>query len=447
MITSNIDRLIEEIKRIEHSIMYTMLNYGTDIVFQLSDDDFYSDSCKKYFKAIKDMAQSEHEINAITVADTLKRLGTYENGDLERLISLQTSINIIAGTGTVKALKTLVKQYKAYLKTIELQQEVLNAIAFGEEISPEIIEGKFQDFLEEEHEEDIVNKSFYKIFYNKQEENWLCNQLIYRDTINVLTGFGSIGKTYLALQLAISAILLKPFLLPIFHFTKPEPGVDNLKVLFLTVMSENPIELLLRRIHSIMNGLKLTDDEKETVRKNFILVTEPEVLAEETFRIRGLNTTDFYGKIKRLIKTKKIDLVIIDPVARFVAVNENDNHKWSWFYNQLEKIPTTWLLIHHPPKSDMGKNNGDPLTARGASAKREHARTHLVLKKGVLHIEKCNFSMYDNHYITLTGPYPEGFFSATVSTLITAEEFAAITKNGNGKRGSNGNARYKKATM
>jgi len=432
--------LVEQIKNIEISIFYTLLNKTTttDIAEMLTEDDFYSESCKRYFKAVRHIIDTETEtdINALTVADALKQLGIYEDGDIERLIRLQTETAIFASKKTVELLKKYVNQLKIYRKSIEIQQKALERIEFGEDIE---IEEIIEYFTEETtNSETLFNKEFYENFYNPPKKKWLLNQLIYKGSVNVITGFGGVKKSYLALQMAITCILLKPFLLPEFLWN-PDTG----KVLFLSVENENPIEIILERVHAILNGLELSEREKEIVRNNLKIVLKPEELALQNNK--GFQVTDFFRKIKRIVEKERIDLVIVDPVNRFAAIDENNNAAWTWFYNRLESVKTTWILINHPPKSDMSKENDDPLTARGASAKRENARTHISMRKDVLHIDKANFSKYNDCFITISDPYKSGgYFAATVSRPITREEFNTITPK-KSKQRSNRNGKYEKA--
>lgn len=430
--------LVEQIKNIEISIFYTLLNENTDIAEILTEDDFYSDYCKRYLKAIKHIIDTETEtdINALTVADAIRQLGMYEDGDEERLIRLQTTTTILASKKTVELLKKYVNQLKIYRKSLELQQKILEKIEFGEDIETEEIIEYFTE--ETTTNETLFCKEFYESFYNPPRKKWLLNQLFYKGSINVITGFGGVKKSYLALQMAITCILLKPFLLPEFLWD-PDTG----KVLLLSVENENPSEVILDRVHAILNGLEASQREKEIVRNNLRIILKPEELAIQNGK--GFQVTDFFRKIKRIIEKEKIDLVIIDPVNRFVAVDENNNAAWTWFYNRLESVKTTWILVNHPPKSDMAKENDDPLTARGASAKRENARTHISMRKDVLYIDKANFSKYNDCFIPISDPYQcGGYFAATASSPITREEFMAINPK-KSKQRNTGNGKYEKA--
>lgn len=131
-----IARLVEEIKQIEHSILYTLLNYDDkhEIINDLSEEDFYSLNLKRYFTATKYLFNSNAEINAITVTNALKELSLYRKDDLQKLIALQTTTTAIAGKETVRILKKNIKKLKAFYDSLKKQKEILEKIEYDEDI-------------------------------------------------------------------------------------------------------------------------------------------------------------------------------------------------------------------------------------------------------------------------------------------------------------------------
>ncbi len=155
-----ITELIEQIKQVEISIFYTLLNYSqnSEIAYMLSTDDFYSNYAKRYIQAIQSLLIENAEVTAITVYDKLRENGIAEDSDFAKLIELQTATaTVVAGTRTVEILKKYVRQLKAYKKLQELQQKVLENIENSDDIDIESLKDEYFEFIESKRE-----KVYYK---------------------------------------------------------------------------------------------------------------------------------------------------------------------------------------------------------------------------------------------------------------------------------------------
>lgn len=198
-----IAELIEQIKQIEISIFYTLLNYNSDnseIVYLLSTDDFYSSWAQRYIKAIQSLVDENAEITAITVFDKLKELRINDDSDFARLIELQTATASIAGQKTDENLKKYIKQYKAYKRLQELQQKVVKNIEHSNEVDVESIVNEYADFLNEQESESdkdkyISNSEILQCIENQDfEQKWLYKDFILTNSINILDGRGGSKK-------------------------------------------------------------------------------------------------------------------------------------------------------------------------------------------------------------------------------------------------------------
>lgn len=290
---------------------------------------------------------------------------------------------------------------------------------------------KIEDLeLEEKIKEiqELQERVIKKIKFPKQ---WLFESLIYRNTVNVMDGLGSTGKSTLALQLALVTITQREFLLPCFSFCRQEQCADlNLSnVLYLTTKAENPFEFVQEKIDCICSELNIDTAE---AMPHFFLLYENEALLNESSK--GIEPTNLYELVKKIISTYHIELLVIDPLSRFLGTEENNNKSINTFYNYLERLNTTILIIHHQPKSVMNEKI-ENTTARGASAIRENARCRLVLKNNTLLIEKNNYSTYQGCEIPLE--IRNYTYSTSCQTpLKKGEEIVKVTikkeKGGNG---------------
>jgi hypothetical protein len=144
----------------------------------------------------------------------------------------------------------------------------------------------------------------------------------------------------------------------------------------LMLAAEDDQDELSRRLHAIRDRLKfnsdLTDDQEKLLGENFYPVTR---LADDnriTVKLNG--TVDWNSTLINSITSTAKDipdlrLIILDPVARFRAGDENANEDATKFVEALEKIRketgVTVLCAHHSRKGGTGESAED---IRGASA-------------------------------------------------------------------------------
>ena len=235
-------------------------------------------------------------------------------------------------------------------------------------------------------------------------EKWLCSELIYENTVSVIDAPGGTGKSFLALQLAVSYIAQESFLLPEFIWRKER----NRKVLYLTKKSENPIEIINNRLLHVCDKYEI---DPINIIKNMTVMHMKHLFATDPTDL--VKSTESFQKLKEKIVMQEIQLVIIDPVADFFLVDMNANERIPYIYEMLEETGATWVLLHHQSKNSQFEKT-ENTTARGASAIRDKARLRITIKrretphKGLvmdLFIDKANFSKYQQHHIFLT-PQP-----------------------------------------
>ncbi len=391
-----ITELIEQIKQVEISIFYTLLNYSqnSEIAYMLSTDDFYSNYAKRYIQAIQSLLIENAEVTAITVYDKLRENGIAEDSDFAKLIELQTATaTVVAGTRTVEILKKYVRQLKAYKKLQELQQKVLESIENSDDIDIESLKDEYFEFIESKEKKYITNDEILRCIENRDfSQRWIFENFILSKSIHVLDGRGGAKKSRFALQIAICATAQQDFLC--FPFINKEIGLEFKNVFYVTPKTENNQYLLAFLIHNLCNHLNLDHEE---ILKHLIFIQTPQSLLKE--EKRGIEPTRFYYEIKNLCKQYKPDMIVIDPLMRIAGV-ELLNQNIAILYNYLEQLETAFLLVHHQPKGDMGKEISNT-TSLGGVMLRELARARFTLQKDLLMIEKNNLSPYFEHVVQL----------------------------------------------
>ncbi len=314
-----------------------------------------------------------------------------------------------------------------------------NTYARGGNTAPQAIQQQAEDALKKIEKTRAEMQTLFHAYYSGiLHFPFLFDQLIYRNTINILDGPGSAGKSTLALQLALATIFQQPFLLPCFSHRREEIGVDISNVIYVTNENENPKEIMVSRLASMAQAMNV---DWEDINKHFSIFYTENCLTEKLFGT--ITPTAAYTTLQRAIQKYQPDLVILDNLSNLAGIEENSNAEVNTFYSYLLKLKTTILILHHHAKSDITNGAGET-TPRGAIAIRENARCRLVLKKDVLAIEKANFSQYDQHYIPLARR--DGAFFAAVPEPLTSDDLKEIDISDETKNNGNGNGNEKKTS-
>jgi RecA-family ATPase len=259
------------------------------------------------------------------------------------------------------------------------------------------------DKVEEEKSIEEVVAMSKNVFLSPQrpDKRWFFKDLIYRDVVTLLDGPGGVGKSYLMLQLAISAVLHEPFLLSCFefHFHEDKDKNNDIFSHVVYLISEDSDEIIDSRLHSITRDKFNIKDILDYLH----IINTLNFNAHKKLCDEFINPTPFFYELSDFIRENNVELLIVDPLVSFFAGDENSNSDAANFHALLRQLNTTVVVTHHNSKYSN--------TARGASAWREQARSRLVLANNELRIEKMNYSVYNNYSIDLV--FKENMFYAT----------------------------------
>jgi len=177
-------------------------------------------------------------------------------------------------------------------------------------------------------------------------------------TVGALVAPGGTGKSYFALQAAMSVACEEADLLRL----KPK---YHGQVVYLA--AEDPEPVLIRRLHSI--GQYLSPVAREIVAEN--LTIEP-VLGKriDIMQDRHLRyLADYCAEVR---------LIVLDTLSRFHSLDENSNSDMSRVVSALEYLAdqtgSAILYLHHVSKFSARENQTDQQSARGAAALIDNAR-------------------------------------------------------------------------
>ncbi len=215
------------------------------------------------------------------------------------------------------------------------------------------------------------------------EQEFLLKGFLPKNIVAFLLATGGVGKSQLALQLAISVACGRALLSGNGNFT---PGIEVTEIGEVIYLSaEDDRNEVHRRVKRICEFLKLNDNEKAAVVKNFHVV---ELVGKKTYLTKKQGNeciiTDVQIQLIEALKNyHNVKLIIVDTGARFRGGQENDNDDATRFIIAIEEIRlatgATILCLHHSPKQNAGQAPKGIESARGASALLDGARHAMQL--------------------------------------------------------------------
>jgi len=176
---------------------------------------------------------------------------------------------------------------------------------------------------------------------------------------NVIAGSGGVGKSTIALRLAM-------------HYLRANP----LKKAFLVMGEDDSIEIM-ERLTRIGEGfLHLFGDELQGVINRMLFITTDNSVSMRFLSMQNGAAELDNTLIKWLdsyIKKNDIGFVVLDPLKKFHSVNENSNSEMDLlvrdvFLGVASKRNVVMLILHHMAKSQEAKG------ARGAATITDTAR-------------------------------------------------------------------------
>ncbi len=217
----------------------------------------------------------------------------------------------------------------------------------------------------------VVDLTNIKIKSIKEvEADLICTKFLplRRNFLNNICAKGGVGKTTIALEVAIITIL------------EEKHNNRNFNVLFWA--SEDSESDITDRFNIICNDiLKLSKEDREYVLKNLTIIdieTDIPTFLDKEFGKGKIKRTEDYNSFIEFIEP--FDLVILDPLLAFYSVcglDENNNAEAKQFmllFTSLsQKLKKTFLMIAHTAKHEEG--------IRGASAFRDAFRLSYSISK------------------------------------------------------------------
>lgn len=181
--------------------------------------------------------------------------------------------------------------------------------------------------------------------------------------LGVLVAEGGTGKSFLALELALSVAMGQKL---IDGFTPSKAG----RVLCLFGEDDKPI--IVRRLDAICKALNLPPTSLDVLFKNNML----EIIAGKSaplFMPGGPLRSPAFKELESRCRENAYRLVIVDPLIAFAGIeNENDNAMMQQVALALIELANACggavLTLHHANKSGTSSGNMSQALSRGASS-------------------------------------------------------------------------------
>ncbi len=241
---------------------------------------------------------------------------------------------------------------------------------------------------------------------------WVNKGLVPKGSFVLLAGLTKQGKTTITLQLCLSLIQG--------HCTFLEGFEIQSTARILYIFAENSPQGLQNIIKKQLSGL--------------IWKPSGEDFKRLSFQPRGrmfLDNKEGLSILKKLIDINTPDLVVLDPISRFIGKDINDMRIVNSLFDGLLGIGNniTWFFIHHYRKPS-NKDINDPIyKTMGSSAFANNCDTFIGLERA----DKHRAGLYSTLYITLRRDKPiepMNLYWNTESLLFEAVEKKEVLSGG-----------------
>jgi len=338
------------------------LNLAKDLLGNMGSQVFYNSSMRLIYEALLRMEEEEVPIDIVLARSFIKE-------KFKEKIPPVLFADLINNVVSLKPLEYNLKKIRALYQKRQIQEISLKTLrvvdngADVEQIKQDLIESLVKIKTREEREEPKTLKQLLES--EIPATPYLIGPgLLPKQGYTMIIGKAKEGKTMLALSIALSlaegvSLFLKEST-KMGLFSVPEKA----KTLFL--FRENAESTLKEITRKQKKGLeKLLHRRIKNESLNSIKFLRPKTVY--------LDTIEGERELDRILKDNPIDLVVIDPLSRFIAKNMNEMQTVIAIANFLDDIGAkygcTFLLLHHFRKETAGeKIQEDPFEKITGSA-------------------------------------------------------------------------------
>jgi hypothetical protein len=332
-------------------------------VATLEPEDFFFEWHRTVFAAMQDLTTRDEAIDLITLADALRRADQLEAiGGPAALTLLIEQASLAANLSSYVA---IVREHATKRRLLQLAMrtsaQATNGAASGtilDALTQEIAAIQVRANAATAAPRAIGAHALMTAVYT-QRPAIVGAGVVIREGIALLGAHPKRGKTALMLQLVICRALGLPWL-----------GFETTPGVTLYFNAEIPD-------HALQARLRLMKPEGEAL--------PDEGLAFVTARGLHVDTTDGRQTVRHLIEQARPDLVVFDPLARFVSGDENSSRDAGRLVAGLDELVqafgVAFVLVDHLAKPAPGDAREGGLKLRGSSALFAAADSILMLDR------------------------------------------------------------------
>lgn len=344
----------------------------TSAISILGDDPgmFYHTAHQHTYSAILDLYRDGDPVDVVTVCNHLTEQGRIvEVGGITYISSLHdktpTSHNALH---YAKIVQTHARRRAVATILERAAREVIAEAAAPDEIIQRVVESSRTGSIERFNVTSIVDwKSIAA-----QPIDSVFNEGLPIGKLGVLTAEGGTGKSFLALELALSVAMGRTI---VKGFTPTAEGR------VLCCFGEDDDHVVSRRLEAISESLMIGEEHITGALRfgklSFLNCQSAALLKVDTFG--GITRSAAFLDLLERCKREQYRLVIIDPLVSWAGIaNENDNAAMQAVALALIDIATASngavLVLHHANKASKRQGDMAQTSARGASSLLDAAR-------------------------------------------------------------------------
>ncbi|MDO4940190.1 MAG: replicative DNA helicase [Erysipelotrichaceae bacterium] len=294
-------------------------------------DDFYLDNHKNIYNIMASMFENKEKIDTISLSSKLKDYGIYDKvGGLEYLMRLADS--------TISATNT-----KEYIKIIKNKSLARQIIKVGEEISTDALNSETNvDDMLQTAEDKILNVTRSRTDSDFVSGNELFEQTLkhveqiqesgqstgvrslFNDLDRYTNGFQkgdliilaarpSMGKTALALNLAVNSASVSQGAIAIFSLEMP---AEQVAIRILSCKSKVEIQKIRTGQLNDADWSKLNEASQELRKQKFYIDDTP-----------GIKVSDMFAKARKLSQDHGLSLIVVDYIQLISANSKSESRQ------------------------------------------------------------------------------------------------------------------------
>lgn len=311
----------------ENSLLNSILEGSatfSDLKAVLDTEDFSTETNRIIFRAMESLTHRGEPIDFLTLCDELNK---FQRPNEQAWASYITNLPHTALPLEKSMLNFHLSRVKGFSQTRwlwKLSHMLIKSIEAGDESEKERLRGEIANFKHENNEVDIINLSSHV----PERLNWLLESAVPKGFPAMIYGEGGMGKSYLALLIAIQMTMGGQKFLGLRFADKA------LNVLYVDYELDK--DEITRRAQKVSKGLGL-----EKVPVNLLYFSPAESLPRSITKLRNI------------IESKAIDFLVVDSLGASAVDGEHVPDVVNLFA-EIRKMGVTTLLLDHQAKQQTG---------------------------------------------------------------------------------------------